>query len=140
MPGQKSKILEFIKTQTLGVVSTIGSKDGKPQSAVMAFSEADQLEVIFGTFRDTRKYENLKNNPNVSYVIGWGDVTVQYEGIAEEALGDQFELCRNIHLAKNPESKKYAFDPRQRFFKVKPTWIRYSDFSFDPEQVFEIQL
>ena len=106
----------------------------------MAFSETDQLEIIFGTFRDTRKYENLKKNPNVSFVISWGDVTVQYEGIVEEALGDQFELCRDIHLAKNPESKKYTFDNRQRFFKAKPQWIRYSNFSFDPERVFEMQL
>lgn len=134
----KEKILNFIKKQVVGIVSTINSENNKPESAVVAFSETDNLELIFGTFNDTRKYKNLQSNNRVAFVIGWDDITVQYEGVVEELSGEQAEKSRNIHLAKNPGSKKYAFDEKQRFFKITPTWIRYSDFNYDPEKVLEI--
>lgn len=136
----KNKILTFLKTQTLGVMATNNVEGGgAPESAIVAFSETDKLELIFGTFNNTRKYANLKKNLNISFVIGEGDVTVQYEGKAEEASGETLKKCRNIHVLKNPPSKKYAFDEQQRFFKVTPHWIRYSDLSSTPEEVFEIR-
>ena len=131
-------ILNFLKTQILGVVSTIDSQTSKPESALVAFSETDNLEIIFGTFNDTRKVPNILKNPHISFVVGFGDVTVQYEGTAKFTEGEEEKKCRDTHLAKNPASKKYAFDPKQRFLKVSPTWIRYSDLSSTPETIFEI--
>ena len=138
MEEQKKKILDFIKTQILGVISTV-SPDSNPESAVVAFSETDNLELIFGSFSDTRKNKNLQSNNKVSFVIGWGDITVQYEGLAQELSGGEAIKAREIHLFKNPGSKKYAFDEKQRFFKITPIWVRYYDFNYDPEKVFEIK-
>jgi pyridoxine/pyridoxamine 5'-phosphate oxidase len=138
--NQKQKILDFIKSKKLAVISTINSGE-KPQSAVVAFSETKNLEIIFGTFSTTRKYKNLQENKNVSIVIGWDEaenITVQYEGTAEEVKGKELETCREIQLKKNPSSRKYAYEKEQRYFKIKPTWIRYSDFSKEPEEIFNI--
>ena len=138
MEEQKKKILDFIKTQILGVVSTVDANNN-PESAVVAFSETDNLELIFGSFSDTRKNKNLQNNNRVSFVISDNNITVQYEGLAKELSGSEAIKAREIHLFKNPSSKKYAFDEKQRFFKVTPTWIRYSDFNYNPKKVFEIK-
>jgi len=51
------------------VVSTIGP-NGFPQSAVVEFSQNKSLDIFFDTFRDSRKYRNLKANGQVSLVIG----------------------------------------------------------------------
>ena len=138
MEEKQGKILDFLKSQTICVVATIDAQNNKPESAVVAFSETKNLEIIFGTFIDTRKFKNLLNNPNIAFTIGWEDITIQYEGIARLAEGAVEEDLRNIHLAKNPASKKYAFHENQKFFKITPKWIRYSDFSFDPEKIFEV--
>jgi uncharacterized pyridoxamine 5'-phosphate oxidase family protein len=134
----KEKVLRFMRGQLMGVVATINSNANKPESATVAFSETENLEIIFGTFNTTRKYRNLKNNANVSFVITLDNVTVQYEGIASGLSGKDLEDARNIHLAKNPGSHKYAFNPIQAFVKVSPSWLRYSDLSRDPEEIFEI--
>ncbi len=134
---QKKKILSFLSSELLGVVSTI-TPENNLESAVVAFSETPNLEIIFGTFNNTRKYGNLKNNPRISFVVYSKDATVQYEGTAEETFGTELENCRTILLTKNPGSKKYAFDPLQTFFKITPKWCRYTSFQSDTEEIFEI--
>jgi len=141
MTPQKNKILNFLKTNNLMVLSTM-NKNNTPQSALVAFAETENLELIFGTFATTRKYQNLKHNNHVSLVIGTDEttnLTLQYEGIASEVTGNEFEQCKNIQLKKNPTSKKYASHKDQRYFKITPCWIRYSDLSKNPEEILELQ-
>ena len=141
MDENKRKVLDFIKKKKLAVVSTINFK-GISESALVAFSETDKLEIIFGTFKNTRKYKNLQNNKNISLVIGWDEeenITIQYEGLANEVKNKEFEECRIIQLNKNPNSKTYAFDKKQRYFKISPKWIRYSNLSKEIEEIFEIK-
>ena len=69
----------------------------------------DDLELIFDTFTSSRKYKNLQKNNNVSFVIGWDDnITVQYEGIAQEVKGEEAEKYKQIYWEKNPEAKRWA--------------------------------
>ncbi len=141
MSEEKLKVREFMKSQKLCVVSTI-SGEGKPESALVAFSETENFEIIFGTFNNTRKYENLKKNGNVSIVIGFDDElkkTIQYEGIALEAKGEEIEMCKRIHLKKNNKTKKYNDEKEQRFFIVKPKWLRYIDLDKEPEEIISLQ-
>lgn len=128
---------QLLQSQTLCVVSTIAT-DGHPQSALVAFSETPQLEVLFGTFDDSRKYANLLRDPHVSIVFTGHDATVQLEGTARLATGPEDVHCRAIHRTKNPASAKYLADPRQRFFIVTPTWIRYTDYATTPDTVLEM--
>jgi uncharacterized protein YhbP (UPF0306 family) len=138
MSEQQQKILDFIKTQMLGVVSTVDVANNKPESAMVAFSETDELEIIFGTFDDTRKYGNLQKNPSVAFVISAVPITVQYEGVVQEMQGDDLKKYRQIHIAKNPSSAKYVDHDQQKFFKITPTWIRYTNFGAKPHEIFEI--
>lgn len=135
---QKKLIADFISKHDLVVVASMW--DGAPQAAAVRYSEHNQFEIIFGTYNTTRKYRNLKKDPKVALVFGEGDemITVQYEGIAHEQGGDLKDECRKIHLAKNPSSEKYSYVEQQRYFKVVPVWIRYTDISMDPELVFEV--
>lgn len=126
----------FLASQLLCVVSTVG-EDGSPQSAFVAFSESPELEMTFGTFADSRKFANVLRDPRVSIVVGGDDKTVQIEGVARVATGDEESRARARHLAKNPGSEKYAHDPRQRFVVVTPTWMRYTDYSTDPDTIEE---
>lgn len=134
---QKNKILDFFKTELLGVVSTIGSENGNPQSALVAFTQTPDLHLIFGTADITRKFKNLLKNQAVSFVIGWEQTTVQYEGVAHILEGAEAKTGRDMIVAKNPLSKKFAFHDNQKFIKVTPTWIRFSDLR-DPEGNFEV--
>ena len=139
---RKDRILEYLHQQKLCVISTTNAQ-GTSQSAVVAFAETEALEIIFGTFCTTRKYNNLKNNAQVSIVIGWDDdeaITIQYEGKAEELTGNNIEQYKQLQITKNPSSANYANHPNQRYFKITPTWIRYSDLSKDEEEIFEIEL
>ena len=135
---KKKKILDFLNGLLLGVLSTVNEQN-KPESAVMGFGVMDNLELFFGTNNFSRKYKNLKSHPNISFVIGWdNDVTVQYEGVASEFTNNSVEAYKRIYFMKNPEAKKYEKYPGQTFFKVIPKWIRYSDLSEDPGEVFEV--
>ncbi len=138
---QKHRTLaaEFLKTQRFAVVATIF--DGEPQAATVAFSARYDFEIIFGTYYTTRKYRNLKQNPKVAVVVGWDEsVTVQMEGSAEELHGELLEECKRIHVEKNPSSAVYANMEENRYFKVQPNWVRYTDISALPEFVVEIKV
>ncbi|MBI4119110.1 MAG: pyridoxamine 5'-phosphate oxidase family protein [Parcubacteria group bacterium] len=136
---KKRKVLDFIKSQKLGVLSTV-SEDGLPEVAVVGISEMDNLSLIFGTFKQYRKYTNLKQNPRVAVVIGWGNMTVQYEGTAKELIGKEKEKAKQIHIKKLPSSKKFAKLAEQCYFRISPSWIRFTDYSRDSiyGEVFEI--
>lgn len=135
----KKKVLEFIKTQNLAVISTCSSS-GYPQAAVVGISEMDDLSLFFGTFSSYRKYKNLKVNPRVALVIGWEDVTVQYEGVARELSDAERENAKQMHVEKLPSSKKFSELVDQCYFKIEPTWVRFTDYSKNGlyGEVFEI--
>ena len=139
---QKKLVSEYITSQILGVVSTV-NKTGNPEAALVAITEANNLNLIFGTYNTGRKYKNLMDNPHVAITMG-NDVdeaiTIQYEGLAEELEGGELDRCRDLHIKKNPRSEKYVYVDEQRFFIVKPTWIRYSDLAADPQVDFEINI
>lgn len=136
--NQKKFILDFIKGQKLAVLSTVNSNSGS-QSAVLEFGETDDLEIIFDTFSSARKYKNIKQNNKVSLVIGWDEnITVQYEGKAEELLGEEKEKYKKKYFEKNPQAKRWAEKPGMTYFKVSPTWIRYSDLNKHPWEIHEI--
>lgn len=130
-------ITNFIGKHRLAMLATV-SPDNEPEAAVIEFSQRKNLELIFDTFTTFRKYKNLKSNSRVAVVIGWDDeITVQYEGIAIEVVGDELIECKQIHVSKLPESIKFTEMPKIRFFKVIPKWIRYSDLRAEPWESIE---
>ncbi len=136
----KEEILNFIKKQKLAVISTVGP-DNKPESAVLEFGESGEFELIFDTYDHSRKFKNLQTNRNVSFVIGWDEnITVQYEGIAEEVFGENKEKYQKLYWMKNPMAERWASRKGITYFKVTPKWIRYSDLNKHPWDITEIKL
>lgn len=135
----KQQVLEFIKKHKIAVISTVGP-DNTPEAAVIEFGETDKLELIFDTLSPYRKYKNLQNNKHVAFVIGWDEnITVQYEGIAEELKDKDTQMYKQAYFAKNPEAKRWESREGIVYFKVTPTWIRYSDLRKHPWEVIELK-
>lgn len=136
--NEKKFILDFIKKHMISVVSTV-SPENMPEAAVVEFAETDNFELIFDTSNTFRKYKNLSTNPNVAFVIGWDeDITVQYEGIAEEIRGEELKKCKEIYFKKNPDAQKWEKFEDIVYFKVKPKWLRYRE-SSNPDAAIEIK-
>ena len=122
----------------IGVMATV-APDGMPEAAVIEFAETEDLELIFDTFTTYRKYQNLKNNPRVAFVIGWDEnITVQYEGVAEELTGENLDKYKQIYFTKNPDAQKWQKFQETTWFKIKPKWVRYRDGNVTPPTEHEI--
>lgn len=130
----------FLKANTLTVISTVDAERNRPEAAVIAFAEKENLDLIFGTSNKSRKYQNLQSNPNVSFVIGWTDEfgTIQYEGVAEELSGDEAIKHGEMMADKNENCRAFLTKESQRYFLVRPSWIRLVDKSKHPEERHEL--
>jgi general stress protein 26 len=142
MTKEDRTILDFLRTQPMATISTIPPGSLQPESALIAFTQTDELEIIFETFAHTRKWDNLQQNPHISLVIGWDTkryLTVQYEGVATLAADDeQAESYIQAFLTKDtPCTEKFLRDKRVRLFKIRPTWIRYSDYTRETPSIVE---
>jgi pyridoxine/pyridoxamine 5'-phosphate oxidase len=132
-PPRSDKVVEFFATCDLAVVSYL-SPEGTPQSAVVAAAMTPKLEIVFDTVASSRKYRNLKDRPQCSIVVWKGEVTVQYEGIAEEVADD---IYRKAYFKRFPDGRDRLKWPGIAYFVVRPKWIRYSDFDARPPVIEE---
>jgi general stress protein 26 len=138
MKTDQEIVSEFIKAHKIAVISTVSS-DYLPHSAVVGIYVGKNSELVFGTFKSSRKYQNLKKNSRVSLVIGWDSgKTVQYEGDAEELEASAVEKFEKAHLDHMSTAAKYVSKEEAVFFKITPRWIRYTDTSKDPWEIIEI--
>lgn len=64
--------------------------------------------------------------------------SVQYEGIARELSDNELDHYLPFHLKKNEVRKKFVSQPDQRYFLVKPTWIRFLDNAGNPPDIYEL--
>lgn len=133
-------LYSFLTAQRYGVLGTI-SPENLPQAALVGIATTPSLELIFDTLKTTRKYRNLMANPKVSFVVGWeNEITLQYEGEAEEPQGQALEQCKKIYFAKWPDGPEREKWPHITYINVRPTWIRYSDYNTHSIQEFTFPL
>lgn len=133
-------IFDFLNSYHLCSLSTVAGNNF-PEVSIVSFSQDENLNIFFQTPNYYRKYENLKNNPNVAIAVGWGleeMIAVQIEGVASEAKEDEIDSVRQIHITKNPASKPYAHIPENKYFIVKPKWVRYMDLKSYPTKEFVV--
>jgi general stress protein 26 len=124
------EVFQFMNGQRLAVLATVGEQT-RPEAALMGFAVTAQLEIIFDTVKTSRKYPNLKQNPRVAWVIGCTtEVTVQYEGVAEELAGEDLAKYKKTYFAKFPDGPGRESWPGITYFVVRPKWVRYCD--YDP--------
>lgn len=142
--AHRGKILDFLRTQKLCVISTANPESAQPESALVAFTEDDNLCLYFQTGKHTRKAANLAVNPKVSFVMGFSQdymFTVQYEGVARQLTSpEDLEFCKRQFIAKDSPTTEYYFNhPTAIFFKVTPTWIGCSDYTGEKPDVIELK-
>lgn len=135
-----NELLQFMRTQRLAVEASCGS-DAAVQAALVGIAVTDAFELVFDTLETTRKAHNLRASPRVAFVLGgWaaGDErTIQFEGIADEPVGAELERIKGTYFAAWPDGPARASWTGITYFRVRPTWIRFSDFNCDPPRVFE---
>ena len=133
-------LLRFLKEHRLAVEASV-SASLAAQAAVVGFAISDEFEIIFDTLASTRKVPNLRQNPRLAFVVGGllpGDErTAQYEGIADEPTGTELERLTEIYYGVYPEGRTRRSWPGLIYIRVRPTWIRYSDYNVDPPQIVE---
>jgi len=136
----RDALLEFMRSEKYAVQSSV-SPDGIPQSAVVGIAISDRFEIVFDTIASSRKATNLRANPAVAFVIGGtrdGDErTVQCEGTADEPTCADLERLKRVYFARFPDGPERQSWPGLIYVRVKPTWIRFSNFSAQPPEIIE---
>ena len=133
-------LLEFMRRYRVAVQASV-SADGAAQAAVVGIATTDRFEIVFDTLSSSRKAENLRRNPRIALVIGGvsdgEERTVQYEGLADEPSGDELERLKQAYYHVYPDGPSRLSWPGLIYVRLRPTWIRYSDFTATPPLIVE---
>lgn len=136
----REQLLRFLQSHNLAVQSSV-SRQNEPQAAVVGFAVSESFEFVFDTVDSTRKIGNLRGNPTIALTIGGladGDErTVQCNGIADEPSGQEFESLKCVYFSVFPDGRDRQSWLGITYVRVRPTWMRYSDFNKDPPEIVE---
>jgi hypothetical protein len=122
------ELVAFLRRHKLGVVAPT-SAAGAPQAAVVGIAVTDALEIVFDTIGGTRKARNLRRDSRIAVVVGWDEEqTVQIDGFADEPSGAALDELRRCYFEAYPDGPTRLGWPGITYVRVRPTWIRYSDF------------
>ena len=135
-------LLLFLRQHRLAVQASV-SPGSRPQAAVVGIAVSDRFEIVFDTIETTRKAQNLRQNSHVALIVGGlilGDErTVQYEGEVDEPVGAELERLKAVYYSVYPEGPTRINWPGLIYMRVRPTWIRYSDYNVNPPQIIEFR-
>ena len=124
-------LLAFMRTPRVAVQASVSGASAA-QAAVVGIAITDNFEVVFDTLGSSRKARNLRSNPAIALVMGGlmpGDErTVQYEGVADEPEGEERDRLTEAYYAVYPDGRDRLSWPGLTYVRVRPQWIRYSDF------------
>ena len=125
----KEEVLQFLKGRPECVLATL-SPDGKPEAATVLFAVDDEFTFYFGTSEKYRKYQNLLKNRQAAIVVGVmasdprsAQIEGEMEPITEEA---DVVKTKEFFTERNPAMKPFLNWPL-KFFRLKPTWLRFLD-------------
>jgi hypothetical protein len=135
-----SGLLSFLRRHRLAVQASVSAANA-PQAAVVGYAVTDRFELVFDTLDSSRKAQNLRRENRIALVIGGStdgeERTVQYEGVADEPSGEELERLKKVYYSAWPDGPSRLSWPRLTYVRVRPTWIRYSDFSANPPEIVE---
>jgi hypothetical protein len=124
----RAELVAFLRKHRWGVEASVATS-GAPQAAVVGIGVSDELELVFDTLDSTRKCANLRRDRRAAFVIGWDDgQTVQLEGIADEPAGEELARLQAVYFEAFADGPSRLSWPGITYFRVRPTWVRYSDF------------
>jgi len=135
-----TELLRFLRSHRVAVEASV-SPGGGAQAAVVGIAITDRFEIVFDTVDFTRKARNLRLNPKLAFVIGGllpGDErTVQYEGVADEPSGGDLDRLKQVYYETYSDGPSRLSWPGIMYVRVRPTWVRYSDYNVDPPLIVE---
>lgn len=136
----RKDLLAFMRTERYAVQASV-SRTHAVQAAVVGIAVSDDFELVFDTLTDSRKATNLRANPSVAFVIGstrdGTERTVQYEGVADTPSGDELRRIQEIYFEVFPDGRERLHWKGLIHVRVKPLWIRYSNYRPQPPLVLE---
>jgi nitroimidazol reductase NimA-like FMN-containing flavoprotein (pyridoxamine 5'-phosphate oxidase superfamily) len=97
----------------------------KPYCSLMAYTApADCSRIWMATFRNTRKFRNMKENPKVSLLIDARDAeqaqALTLEGCFQEITGEsEIKEARERLLADHPEMEDFLDQPDTAFVCIR---------------------
>ena len=111
----KENIGEILKACRFAVLAT--ESDGQPHTSLIAITPfADYRQLIFATYRNTRKYRNLEHNSKVALLIEGEYVKTRclkeravmtIIGLAEDINIIENEAAYLAHLKRHPEMESF---------------------------------
>jgi len=123
-----AELVSFVRARALAVVATCGP-DGGPEAALVDVAATDAGEIVFDTSVRSRKYRNIQVSPQVALVVGWDDeVSVQCEGSADVLAGDERERVLRTYVEQYPDRLERAHNPGRALVRIRPLWIRHTDY------------
>jgi Pyridoxamine 5'-phosphate oxidase len=134
-----SQFVAFMRQSRLAVQASVSPESG-PQAALIGFVVSDAGELFFDTSNRSRKYQNLLRDSRVALVIGWQEQTLQYEGLADQPTGAVLERFKALYFASFADGPSRERWPDIAYFRVRPRWLRYSDFRGPVPNLSELDL
>lgn len=131
-------LVAYARRQPWAVEATVAA-GGAPQAAVIGVVVTDRLELFFDTDENARKTANLRRDPRVAFVVGWDEgQTLQLEGVADEPTGDDLAALLALYRARFPDADARAAGRPIAYFRVRPTWVRHTDFRRGVPEIVEL--
>jgi general stress protein 26 len=119
-------VAELLRMQRFGVLAT--DNVGKPHNCLVAFAEENNLKcLLFATDRNTRKFRDVKVNPNVAILIDnrsnsesdlSNAIAVTARGSAQEASIEEHKQFAKLYLAKHPYLADFVSSPETALIKI----------------------
>lgn len=137
----RAELLAFMRRHSLAVQTSV-SPSGAPQAAVVGIVVTDAFEIFFDSLESTRKVQNFRGNPRTALIIGGlrhrDERTLQYEGLVDEPGGAELEQLKEHYFATFPDGRERQSWPGLVYLRVRPTWVRYSDYNRAPPEIVEL--
>jgi hypothetical protein len=138
----RGTLLTFLRSHRWAIEAT-SSPAGEPQAAIIGVAVTDELELVFDTLASSRKAANLRANPQIALVIGgWNDAdprTVQYQGSADFPVGAELARLKQVYFGAFADGPTRQSWPDITYVRVKPQWVRCSDFTVEPPAISELR-
>lgn len=125
----KEYVSEIIQSNRFAVLATIS--EDQPYTSLIAVTATDgHLKLIFATYRNTRKYNNLIRNGKVSILFENRDTknpdlpertVLTALGQAEEVNTSDSEVELQLHVKRHPELESFLLSTDCAIFLVKVT-------------------
>ncbi len=143
----RKELVEFMRSVPLVTAATL-SRDGAPQAALLGAATSDQLELVFDTVDNSRKFGNVLRDGRIAVVFGAAggyvsgshdERTVQYQGVADVPSGDELKRVQEeIYFKQFPEGRERLKLAHITYVRVRPTWMRYSNYNVNPPEIVEL--